>query len=234
MKRKILAVLLAMTASAAVFAGCSSKKGSSTSAPGSTTAASASAGETTTADDGDEMSESMELMHIRYKDVESLSSGPVIKLSDTSAKPGEMAEVTVSVTGAANQWAMCGIHITYPDVLECKIDNPEDLTASYTPGEAISKNSGFIAMDWQKNLDPELVREKKRSIFFTTMFVDNVGGDGDIATFYLKVPDDAQPGTVYDLGFYYKDSDMFRNASNDLPFEKYAFEHFQNGSITIR
>ena len=49
-----------------------------------------------------------------------------------------------------------------------------------------------------------------------------------------KVPDDAQPGTVYKLGFYYKDSDMFRNAENDLPFEKYAFEHFQNGSITIR
>jgi hypothetical protein len=234
MKRKILSVLLALAASAAVFTGCSSKKGSSSPAAQGTTAASASAGETPSADDGDEMSESMELMHIKYKDVESLSSGPVIKLSDTTAKPGEMAEVTVSVEGAADQWSMCGIHITYPDVLECKIEDPTDLTAAYTPGAAISKNSGFIAMDWQKNLDPELVREKKHSIFFTTMFVDNAGGDGDIATFYLKVPDDAQPGTVYDLGFYYKDSDMFRNASNDPPFEKYAFEHFQNGSITIR
>ena len=89
-------------------------------------------------------------------------------------------------------------------------------------------------MDWQRNLAPELVRDKKRSVFFTTMFQDNNGKDGDIASFFFKIPDDAQPGTVYDLGYYYMDSDMFRNLENDMSLEKYAFEHLEGGSITVR
>ena len=235
MKRKITAALIALAAAAAVMTGCSSSgKSSSTAKPAETTAAVSGETQPSADNGGDEMSESMELMRIKYKDVPELSEGPVLKISETFAKPGEMAEVTVSLTGAQDQWTMCGIHMTYPDVLECKIEDPTDLSAAYTPGGAIKANSGFIAMDWQKNLDPELVREHEKSLFFTTMFVDNKGSDGDIATFFFKVPDDAQQGTVYKLGFYYKESDMFRNADNDMSFEKYAFEHLQGGSITVR
>ena len=157
-----------------------------------------------------------------------VTSGPAIE------KPGEMAEVTVSITGAEKKWNMCGIHITYPEVLKCKLADEEELMADFEPGEAIKANAGFIAMDWQKNLAPELERDHKRSVFFTTMFTDNGGKDGNIVTFFFKIPDDAQPGTVYDLGYYYMDTDMFRNQENDMSFEKYAFEHLEGGSITVR
>ena len=89
-------------------------------------------------------------------------------------------------------------------------------------------------MDWQNNLADELIRNNNRSLFFTAIFGDKPGTDGDIATFYFKVPDDAMPGTVYDLGYFFMDSDMFRDIDDDLSFEKYAFEHLQNGSITVR
>ena len=232
MKRKLLSLIAVMAAAAACFTGCLDSGNSSSGA--STASEETTAAEPFTNDEGEELSESMELMYVKFRDVPALESGPVLKLSDTTAKPGDIAEVTVSVTGAADQWSMCGIHITYPDVLECQLDDPVELYAKYEPGEAVKKNAGFVAMDWEDNLAPEMIREHNKSLFFTTMFMDDKGGDGDIATFYFKVPDDAQPGTVYKLSYYYMDSDMFRNSETDMSFEKYAFEHLQDGSITIR
>ena len=237
MKRKIAAVLTAAMTAAGLTGCLDSGKSSSVAVTDSVVATADGGSEVQTAapaDDDGEISESMELMRIKYADVPDLESGPVLSLSNTTAKPGEMAEVTVSVSGADQQWNMCGIHFTYPDVLECKIANDEDLEADYEPGAAISANAGFVAMDWQRNLSDELVRNHQRSVFFTTMFINNSGKDGDIATFFFKIPEDAQPGTVYDLGFYYMDSDMFSNSESDPAFEKYAFEHMQGGSITVR
>lgn len=183
----------------------------------------------------DLITESMELMRLKYSEIPEISSGPVIKISDTTVKPGEIAAVTVSLTGADKQWTKCGIHMTYPDVLECQLSNIEELEADYEPGSAIKRSMGFVAMDWQNNLADELIRNKNRSLFFTAIFSeDTPGADGDIATFYFKVPDDAMPGTVYDLGYFFMDSDMFRDINDDLSFEKYAFEHLQSGSITVR
>ncbi|WP_019680026.1 hypothetical protein [Ruminococcus flavefaciens] len=236
MKHKFSAALLALVISASVTGCLDSGKSSSKVAEIPTQATvSATEGETAAEEGGSaEISESMELMRLKYADTPALESGPVIKLSNTSAKPGEMAEVTVSITGAEKKWNMCGIHITYPEVLKCKLADEEELMADFEPGEAIKANAGFIAMDWQKNLAPELERDHKRSVFFTTMFTDNGGKDGNIVTFFFKIPDDAQPGTVYDLGYYYMDTDMFRNQENDMSFEKYAFEHLEGGSITVR
>jgi hypothetical protein len=231
MKRNILAALLA-AALAAGTAGCLEKKEPVVQNSGNTTSSASADGNA----EGTTMTESMELMRLKYADVPEASSGPVIKISDTSAKPGEMAEVTVSVNGANENWMMCGIHITYPDVLKCKLENEDgtDFSVDYEAGPAIKKSAGFVAMDWELNLPEEMVRNKTRSLFFTTVFKENDGRDGDIATFYFKVPEDAKPGTVYDLGYYFMDSDMFRNAENDQSFEKYAFEHLQGGSITVK
>ncbi|WP_028517861.1 cohesin domain-containing protein [Ruminococcus flavefaciens] len=235
MKHKISAVIMTLAMAAVCMTGCldSDKKGS-TDQNDQNTAAATEAAEPVTDENGEEMSESMELMRIKFKDVPEIESGPLIKMSNTEAKPGEIAKVTVSVTGADKKWSMCGIHITYPDVLECQLDDEEELIAEYELGKATEHNSGFVAMDWQRNLDPELTREHKRSVFFTTMFQDNNGKDGDIATFFFKVPNDAQPGTVYELGYYYMDSDMFRDLDANMSFEKYAFEHLEGGSITVR
>lgn len=231
MKRKFAAAVAAMLIAAVGTTGCLDSGKVKKSEPQPTTAASV---EPVTNEDGDEVSESMELMRIKFQDVPDIDDGPVIKISDTEAKPGGTAEVTVSVTGADKKWNMCGIHITYPDVLECRLLDEEELIADYELGDASAKNSGFVAMDWQKNLADELVRQNKRSLFFTTLFKENEGRDGNIATFFFKVPDDAQPGTVYKLGYFYMESDMFRNYENDMSFEKYAFEHLKNGSITVR
>ena len=233
MRHKISALAAAMLLSAVCTTSClDADKNKKDKEPQPTTAPVTA--EPVTDESGEEISESMELMRIKFQDVPEAESGPVIKISNSEAKPGEIAEVKVSVTGADNMWNMCGIHITYPDVLECQLLDAEELTADYELGEATKKNSGFVAMDWQKNLPDELIREKKRSVFFTTLFKENGGKDGDIATFFFKVPSDAQPGTVYKLGYYYMDSDMFRNYENDMSFEKYAFEHLENGSITVR
>ena len=232
MKRNIFAALLAVVVAAGT-AGCFEKKEAVANSSGKTGANTASDDQSAGTPEGTTMTESMELMRLKYADVPEASSGPVIKISDTTAKPGEMAGVTVSVTGANEKWSMCGIHITYPDVLECKMENPEQFTVDYEPGAAIKKSAGFVAMDWELNLADEMIRNKTRSVFFTTLFKDNDGRDGDIATFFFKVPDDAKPGTVYDFGYYYMESDMFRNIENDQSFEKYAFEHLQGGSITV-
>lgn len=234
MKHKISALLAAAAMAAFCMTGCleADKKENTGNTEPETTAAREV--EPVTDEDGSEMSESMELMRIKFKDVPEAESGPLIKMSKTDAKPGEIAKVTVSVTGADKKWNMCGIHITYPDVLQCQIEDEEELTVEYELGAATKKNAGFVAMDWQRNLAPELTREHKRSVFFTTMFQENNGQDGDIATFFFKVPDDAQPGTVYELGYYYMDSDMFRDLDANMSFEKYAFEHLEGGSITVR
>ena len=230
MKLKIAAAALILSLSLSWTAGCSDSKTGKVSVSGSSAAVSESSGQGSNGSSSD----SMELMRKKYADVPDIDGGPFIKISDTTASAGEIAEVTVSVQGAANKWNMCGIHITYPDVLECQLKNEEDLTAKYKLGDACELNMGFVAMDWRRNLADELVSKHLRSVFFTTMFKDNDGLDGDIATFFFRVPDNAQPGAVYKIGFYYMESDMFRNFENDMSFEKFAFEHLTEGSITIK
>ena len=226
MKRSFAAAAAALLAAALCLTGCSNKIGSSVV---SSSEAEISSDTPTAAE-----SESMALMRKKYADVKDAQSGPVIKISDTEASPGEIAEVTVTVSNAEGNWNMCGIHITYPDLLECQLANEEKLLAKYHLGPAAEESSGFVAMDWRYNLDEELIAKKQRSLFFTTMFTDGSGLDGDIATFYFKVPDNAVPGAVYQLGYYYMESDMFRNPSNDASLEKYAFEHLVGGSITVK
>ena len=241
MKRKFFAVLLAALVSAGMT-GCLADKKSSNgngndkdnNVPAVTDTDENQGAENNSDGRSDLITESMELMRLKYSDIPELSSGPVIKISDTTVKPGDIAAVTVSLTGGDQKWNKCGIHITYPDVLECQLSNVEELEAEYEPGPAIKKCMAFVAMDWQNNLADELIRNNNRSLFFTAIFGDKPGTDGDIATFYFKVPDDAMPGTVYDLGYFFMDSDMFRDIDDDLSFEKYAFEHLQNGSITVR
>ena len=234
MKHKFTAAVMAAAMAAAGLTGCMEKKQPSSSNKSTETAVTTSAAENNSTPKGEFISESMELIKLKYADVPDLESGPELKISDTSAKPGEIAKVTVSVTGAKDKWGMCGIHVTYPEELECQVEDEVEYNAKYEMGKAIAGNSGFVAMDWRKNLDDELASAHRQSFFFTTMFTEPHGGDGDIATFFLKVPDDAQPGTVYNIGFYYKDSDMFRDLEGDLAFEKYAFTHMTGGTITVR
>ena len=65
------------------------------------------------------------------------------------------------------------------------------------------------------------------------MFVGDGGGDGDIATFYFRVPDNAQSGAVYPIEVYYRDGDLFTNSAANDSYLKH-FRLFHNRSSFMR
>lgn len=161
--------------------------------------------------------------------------GPRVYIGNTTAKAGEYAEVTLYVENAEQNWCFCGIHVTFPDVLEVKMLElgDDDSLVDYRKGEASKYSSGATAMLWTQNMPEELTSNNLGCFFFAEMFADNYGLDGDIATFQLKIPEDAESGTVYPIGFYYMKTDTFQNKSGDLSLEKYTFENLRGGSITV-
>lgn len=176
----------------------------------------------------------MKEMEADFKNINDLEGeGAKIYLSNTKAKPGETATVTLSVDNADMQWNMCGIHIIYPDILHPEMVNKEERTVQFKQGDALMASTGSVCMEWQEGLPDILKENKKGCLFFTTMFSGNRGGDGEIATFSFKVPDDAQAGAVYNFGYYYSPTDLFTNEQNIPQYKKYAFTHMQGGSITV-
>lgn len=169
----------------------------------------------------------------KYDGIETAAEGPVLSINDTTASPGGIAEVTLSVSNADRNWQMCGVHITYPNVLKAVLSNEEEHFAECTLGEASEGVTAYISQEWYMNFDPELEDNHLGAIFFTAMFDGDRGGDGAIATFYLQIPENAKPGAEYEIGFYLPDSDMFVNSAEDLSLEKYAFENAKSGKITI-
>jgi hypothetical protein len=172
-----------------------------------------------------------------FADVKEADFGPVLTISDTTAKPGGIAEVTLSVSNAQNKWSMCGLHITYPDVLKCVLKNAESRDVDYKIGPACEGNIGSVAKEWQQGLPEDVAKCKRGSVFFTAMFEGDYGGDGDIVTFYFNVPQNAKSGTVYHFDYYYNSSDvakdMFESQRNDASVEKYAFTHWHGGTVTV-
>lgn len=179
--------------------------------------------------------DSAEAIEKKFKDVKTAEKGPVISIGNTTAKAGEVAEITVSVEGADLNWSNCGIHLTYPEELKCVYQDGDDKYLKYKKGIACEYNASVLAMEWKKENDPpeELVKQHLGTMFFTVMFSGNAGQDGEILTLYLEIPEDAESGTVYPIDFYYMTTDMFRNAESDMSLEKYAFEHTKAGSVTV-
>lgn len=217
MKRKAsaaAAVLMALS----LMTGCADKSGGSSSVTADLNNAVINV---------DEMNEA-------FKDVPDLEGeGAHITLSNTTAKPGEMAEVTMSVSNADMQWNMCGIHIIYPDILKPEMKDHEERTVAFQKGDALEAATGIVCMEWQEGLPPVLTENKKGCLFLTAMFSGNQGGEGDMATFRFKVPDNAEPGAVYNLGYYYMNTDLFINEQNIPTYQKYAFTHMEGGTITV-
>lgn len=160
--------------------------------------------------------------------------GPRLSVRDTEAAPGEIAEVTIVIDNAEMNWNMCGFHITYPDVLKPEMLDAEQRLVKKKMGDASEYNVGSTAMEWQQNKPAELTENKLGSIFFTEIFGEDYGLNGDVVTFYLKVPDDAKSGTEYPVEFFYLDGDVFTNKANDASMEKYVFENWKGGKITVK
>ncbi len=168
-----------------------------------------------------------------WEDIVPAADGPKLSLSNTTAKPGEIAEVTLSVKDADKKWSMCGIHVTYDKALTCEMLDAEKRYIQYKLGDASTYNTGSVGMLWEEGLPDVLTEKNMGCLFFTETFDGDYGGDGDIVTFLMKVPEDAKSGTVYELGFYYRDTDKFSNESGDRSLEKYAFENWTGGSVTV-
>lgn len=231
MKFKLTSILMVLC----VFAcSCGDKKDSSYTSPESSGQSSIKGIETT--EKVAEVPDSSEAIKNKFKDVPDAESGPLISVNNVKAKAGETAEVTVSVKGADLNWSMCGIHLTYPNVLDCVRDEKDTSSVKFEKGVASEYNTGFISLEceWQNGTPEELMEKNLGALFFTVMFNGNDGQDGDIATFYFDVPEDAKSGTVYPIDLYYMETDMFRNTEGDMSLEKYAFENFQAGSITVK
>lgn len=164
-----------------------------------------------------------------------VENGALLSIPDVTAAPGGVAEIKVHVENAEKEWSMCGLHITYPNFLKPRLIDEEKRIMDREIGAAAEFNEGFIGMAWFDNLPDELVKENKGCFFVTTVVGDNSinkGMNGDIATFYFEVPTDAKPG-VYDLDFFYQDSDMFSNAERNPGYDLYAFQNWKGGKLTI-
>ena len=159
--------------------------------------------------------------------------GAVLKLGDITASPGEIVEIPLSVTGTGEGWALCGLHITYPDTLKPVMIDEEETTVKYKPGDASEYKTSSICMEWRDNKTDYLIDNKLGCIFFTEMFDGNGGTDGEIARFFFEVPLNAKSGDVYPLDFYYQESDLFMDDSLNTAYQALAFENWQGGTLTI-
>lgn len=159
--------------------------------------------------------------------------GPIISIESVNANVGEIVEVSVSVEGADNNWQMCGIHMTYDDRLECVATDDDPMVPDYEQGDAVADMTAFVTRIWLENKDDELINNDLGCLFFTTMGEGDCGRDGVIATYKFKVPDDAQAGEFYELGFYYREGDIFINTASDEKLQEQAFSNWESGFIRI-
>ena len=172
-------------------------------------------------------------------DITAAEDGPKLMFTNVEAAAGETAEVSLIVSGAAKNWTMCGLHVTFGDELECVMDDPTQNFIEYELGPASKRATLSVGMLWTNSLPEEITKNHLGCLFFTETFDGDNGGDGEIVKFFFKVPEKAKKGTVYPIGIYYMPpddirSDMFRNSTGDLSLEKYAFENWTGGSITVK
>ena len=172
-------------------------------------------------------------------DIKAAVEGPQLMFSNVEAAAGETAEVSLYVSGAANKWTMCGLHITYGDELMPVMSDAEQNFVEYDLGDASKRSSGSVCMLWKNQVAKELTDNHLGSLFFTEIFDGDKGGDGEIVKFYFKVPEKAKKGTVYPIGIYYmppteEREDMFIGTDGDKSREKYAFANWTGGSVTVK
>ena len=218
--KKIITAAAALTM-AVTLAGCGSKSSSSSGSTDNTPA---------------DMYISREAFSKDYADVEDAEKGPLLTIESVTAKPGDVAKVAVCVDTPDKNWSACGLHIAYSDALKCELAD-DDQSIKCVIGEACGTNPLTSSMGWQNELPEDIAAAGRNLFFFAAVLGESDGTSGKIATFYFKVPEDAESGTVYDLDYYYYSTDlskdMFAAADGEASYEKYAFSHCTGGTITV-
>ena len=165
-------------------------------------------------------------------------TGPLLMLTGGSAEPGGIAELKLSVANTTG-WTFCGLHMIYPKELDCVLEDPDDPKcndAVYDEGEAIhASDIGIYSRRCADGFSKEVDSSRFNGIFFTTVCSNDTATDGTIAVFKLKIPDDAVPGTKYNVDFYFADTDAFTKADDgDGSYQAKAFENAKGTVITVR
>ncbi len=231
MKLKSTAVIFSLIISAAVFSGCGDKSENTDISSSENSSSQVSEVSEENSQENTDISPEISTDNSQKSDE---PAKPVLSLSNTEAGAGEIAEITLSVSGADEKWSMCGLHITYPEELECQMKDVEERTIDYKLGDASENSMGSVGMLWSEGLPDELTEKHLGCFFFTEMFSENQGYDGEIAKFYLKIPDDAQSGTVYPLSYYFPEGDLFTDSSQNMQMQEYAFANAVDGSVTVK
>ncbi|MCD7890429.1 MAG: hypothetical protein LUG26_01225 [Ruminococcus sp.] len=231
MKIKIFSVISALLAASIMFTACGESKSDSESSSESESEAEATDESESEGEATEYVEESMEA---DPDAVPASGAAPVLSASDAQGSAGETVEVTISVSGADNLWAMCGVHVTYDDVLTCVASESDPDTPEYTKGDALNKIDAFVTLlQTGDNRNEYLLSNNLSAVFFVTSDSANDGTDGDIVTYQFTIPEDAQLGTEYEVGFYYRSGDMFTDIDADEAMTDYAFSHYETGTITV-
>lgn len=224
MKNKCSIIIAALLAASVTFTSCgkSSSKDSSSEASESSESSA-------------QTSEYVEpSMNADPNAVPASGAAPVLKASDAQGKPGDIVEVTVSVNGADGKWAMCGVHLTYDENMVCVASSSDETAPDTHKGGAIENIDSFIAVyQIGEDRNEYLLENKLNAVFFAAVDSKNDGRDGDIVTFKFEIPKEAEAGAEYEIGFYYRNGDMFTDADKDEAIQDYAFSHYETGTITV-
>jgi len=154
-----------------------------------------------------------------------------ISYSDLDHENGTVVTAGYSVQGLDESFSSTGVHITYDNRLKIKI-NETTKKPEYIRGDA-GKYLNFSISVCDINSLPEFAESGSDMIFVATAFSDNSGINGTIAYFNFIVPPEAQPGDVYKLGFWIKDTDMFTSQYHDFIIQDEVFSNLNEGYIMI-
>lgn len=149
-----------------------------------------------------------------------------IEIPYESAKADSIQSVSISIEGASKKYAVTGIHV-YWDPRLTPQKNEEGYYA--TGGQAVEKlyqeyynlENGFVA---------------------TTAAMSDVGEDGVMYTFDLRLPEDIKGGDVYEISIVYEENemcgDLFTNSDDNESgklMQAWVFTRgIKNGYIKIK
>lgn len=151
-----------------------------------------------------------------------------IELTLDEAKDNPIQTITLTVDGANWKYAPTGFHIQYDKRLAIQMksdeENPKEIWfADLGPaGERLSSEQGFASGNCFR---------------IATAAAENMGRDGVLWSFDLKIPDDAKVGDIYPIEIVYKDDDHFTNRQQNtegLLMQAWVFTNgIEHGYIKI-
>ncbi len=170
-------------------------------------------------------------LYFGFSESETLNSSvkPQISVStieyESDNIPSGLIDVSVSVTGAANQWSASGLHIGYDT----------RLTLVEVDDEYVEKGPATKKLSLFENFRQTGV------LFVSTAASSDVGGDGVMYTLHFRLPSNAKAGDFYPIGIFYTgDSyyrDLFTNVNQNevgMLMQSYVFfKGITNGGIRI-